>query len=349
MNQPTSRQLVSRAAALLGAGIATLLLAACGSSGSTTGTAPVPIGPTPTPIASYPPGAPAPVAATSLYVSNEGANSIMVLPASGTGTVAPIATISGSQTQLNQPIALALDAAGNIWTVNFTTTQPSILEFAPTASGNVAPINAISSSALVQPSAIAFDASGNIYVADYGNDAIDVFAAGSSGSVTPLRTIKGSTTTLMHPRGLQVDSAGNIWVANTDAPAIDVFAATASGNAAPIRTIAGSSTLLVKPNGVALDAAGNIYVSNLTPPATGTVNIYAASAVANAAPIGQYTDANYVGNPYGIALDNSGYVYVGDEGPNGAVKVYPPGTSGNVTYVERFTGIFNTPEGIAVR
>jgi len=323
-------------------------LAACGGGGSSGGG----ISPTPTTspgTSPFPAGSAAPVGATTLFIANSGSASIITLPASGTGIVSPITTITGNLTLLNQPSSLTLDAADRLWTTDFTAAQPIVLAFPSAANGDVAPDVVLSSTSMIQPAAVAVDATGTIYVADYGSNSVLVFAAGSNGVSTPIRTIQGSNTMLVRPHGITLDASGNIWVASTDAAAILEFANSANGNVAPIRSISGSATLLSKPNGVSFDVAGNIYVSNVTPPADGSINIYAASASGNAGPIGQYTAADYVGTPYGIAIDSLGYVYVGDEGTPGSVRVYPPGTLGGTIYVERFTTIFTAPEGITVR
>ncbi|MGH7661544.1 MAG: hypothetical protein ACRENA_11600, partial [Vulcanimicrobiaceae bacterium] len=63
-----------------------------------------------------------------------------------TGNVPPATDITGSSTQLTGNGAVTVDASGNIYVVNtqFGGNPPaSISEFAPSANGNAAPINAI--------------------------------------------------------------------------------------------------------------------------------------------------------------------------------------------------------------
>jgi hypothetical protein len=77
-----------------------------------------------------------------LYVANTGNNSITVYNTTASGNTAPIATIAGSNTQLNDPWQLSEDAKGNLYVANRGAS--SILVFAHGANGNVAPVQAIS-------------------------------------------------------------------------------------------------------------------------------------------------------------------------------------------------------------
>jgi 6-phosphogluconolactonase (cycloisomerase 2 family) len=82
----------------------------------------------------------------NVYVTNSGylsgPYSVTVYAAGATGNVAPIRTIEGSQTGLNQPNAVALSASGNIFVTNYN--ADSVTVYAAGANGNVAPIRAIS-------------------------------------------------------------------------------------------------------------------------------------------------------------------------------------------------------------
>jgi Beta-propeller repeat len=73
----------------------------------------------------------------------DGAPSILKFSAGSTGNVAPIQTISGSATTMENNIGnLRVDSAGNI----YVTSGSTILRFAPGATGNVAPAATVSSS-----------------------------------------------------------------------------------------------------------------------------------------------------------------------------------------------------------
>src|SRR5438094_7780703 len=104
-----------------------------------------------------------------LYVANEGANSITVFATGATGDAVPTGVIAGGDTRLDSPVAVTLDAAGNIYVANFDVTVPSITVYAPGASGNAVPTAVITGgqTGLCDPFSLAVDAAGNLYVATH--------------------------------------------------------------------------------------------------------------------------------------------------------------------------------------
>lgn len=192
----------------------------------------------------------------NIYVTDAGTGSsfppsITEYAPNANGNAAPTVTISGSNTGLDQPRGLALDAAGNIYVANFL--GNSITEYAVGASGNATPIATIAGpdTGLQIPAGIALDRLGNIYVADYGVDAVLEFAVGANGDAFPIVTIQGSSTGLNLPEGVFVDSAGTIYASNANNNTITEYAAGSNGNASPSATIGGSNTLLNGPGGLA--------------------------------------------------------------------------------------------------
>ena len=200
-----------------------------------------------------------------IYVSNDGGTpSITVYAANPSGTMneAPLATISGTNTFLSDPIGLTVDGSGNIYVAN---EAGSILVFPaiPALGGtlNELPAADISGPAtgLRTPYDIALDAAGKLYVADStggssGSGAIDVFAANPSGFIAPapLATITGSSTGLNGPGFLALDAGGKIYVTDASTASILVYGANPSGtlNEAPLATISGSNTTLLAPYGI---------------------------------------------------------------------------------------------------
>ena len=205
-----------------------------------------------------------------LYVANIApppANlySITVYAPGASGNATPIAAIQGSNTGLNVPIGIAVDAAGRLYVANLG----SITVYARGANGNATPIATIqgSSTGLDRPIGIAVDGSGNIYADNFlpcGHDvatqSILVFAAGTTGNASPIATIQGNDTGLDGAYGIAVDAAGQLYVANaTSCPAvmtipspsslgsITVYAPAANGNVSPIARLAGSVSGLFGP------------------------------------------------------------------------------------------------------
>src|SRR5436309_2555012 len=307
-------------------------------------------------------GPSAPPGGQALYVVNSGANSVAAYAPGASGDAAPTAVIhGGSNTGLNGPQGIALDAAGNIYVANYGVGTVTV--YAPGASGNAAPTATIggSNTDLSYPVGIALDTTGRIYVANAStNDNITIYAPAASGNATPIATIAGANTGLSGPIGLAFAPAGRLYVTN-DAGSVTVYAAGASGNVAPIATIGGSSstdnTGLNYPVGIARDGAGRLYVTN---PGPNTVTVFAAGASGNATPattISTISPANQTGYPTGIALDPAGNVYVTNNqyratghGMYPSVTVYASGASGTAAPTRTITGAhtgMNGPVGIA--
>jgi hypothetical protein len=213
-----------------------------------------------------------------LYVANivpapADSYSVTVYAPGATGNATPIATIQGSNTGLNVPIGIALDAASRLYVANAN----SVTVYAAGVAGNAAPLATIQGSNTGldhwRPAGIAVDASGKVYVATTSlcfnpdtathGESVLVFASGAAGNAIPIATIQGSNTGLDGSTGIAVDSAGWLYVANaTECPAvfdwprsgsITVYAPGATGNVAPFARIVGKGTSgLFGPTWVAL-------------------------------------------------------------------------------------------------
>jgi hypothetical protein len=239
-----------------------------------------------------------------IYVTNVTANSVTAYAKGANGDVPPIQTISGSSTGLKVPQGIALDAGRNIYVVNHT-----------------------------------------------GLGSVTVYGAGANGNVAPLQTIGGSKTGMNGPEGIALDASLNIYVANSfggvsGLGSVTVYATGANGNVTPIRTISGSNTGLNFPEGVALDASGNVYVTTFVggPSGLGSINVYAAAANGNVAPVRTITGSNTrLHGPVGIALGGGRGIYVANyDSPNrpapGSVTVYAAAANGNVVPVRTISG-----------
>lgn len=147
-------------------------------------------------------------AGRNIYVATDHGNNsdaMLLFAAGANGNVAPIQTISGSNTGLNASSAIALDASGKIFVANYygRVGYGSVTVFAAGANGNVAPVQAIfgSRTQVSFPTGIAVRG-GRIYVASQNcassscPSTITVFAVGANGNVRPMRIISGSKTRL---------------------------------------------------------------------------------------------------------------------------------------------------------
>lgn len=195
-------------------------------------------------------------ASGNIYVADYGAGMVDVFGA-GTTTQAPARQISGSNTGMGYPSGLWLDSNGDIWVGNVVEcilcSGPyyGVLEFGPTANGNVAPIDELTVNGI--PMGVFVDRKKNVWVATVEGSAptIQEFAAGSTSTSSPIVTISGSNTALQEPNGISVDGAGYVYVSDYEAKAVYVFAPGANGNVAPVQTIpAGSTSGIAGPIGV---------------------------------------------------------------------------------------------------
>ncbi|MBV8164906.1 MAG: hypothetical protein JOZ91_11650 [Candidatus Eremiobacteraeota bacterium] len=200
--------------------------------------------------------------AGNLYINNT--YSISVFPPGASGNASPSRVIAGSNTGLgllNNPPSIpptgpgsggiAVGPDGTIYASVGAAVPPAILEFAPGAGGNVAPVRTISGPAtgLVGFGILTTDSAGNIYTVNFissSDQEVYEFAAGASGNVAPIRKIGPLGTVAGGP--ITVDLSGQIYVGDEGDGKILVFAAGASGNATPIRIISGPKTGIVNPN-----------------------------------------------------------------------------------------------------
>jgi len=189
----------------------------------------------------------------------------------GYPNVAPVATISGSKTDIAFPIGIAVDSSGKIYVAGSNANNSyaaSVFVFPPLGSSsgllNEAPIAIISGGAtgLVSPAGITVDFSDNIYVTDLTAMSVFVFPPVGSSTGTldekPTATISGISTALNRPFGIALDSSGNIYVANQSEEGDSVFVYPPLGSSTglldepPSATISGPLTELGDPLRIAL-------------------------------------------------------------------------------------------------
>jgi hypothetical protein len=160
------------------------------------------------------------------------------------------------------------------------------------------------------------------------------FNSNDSGAVSPDATL--TLPTNFNAFATAIDKTGNLYIvgtlANTTSEVL-VYAAGASGAATPARVLSGSQTQLANADAetIAVDSTGLLYVLTNR----GTVNVYAAAANGNVAPMRSFTGGADTGTS--IAVDSSGNTYVGGF-IDSIVRVYGPTASGTVTPIRTLTG-----------
>jgi DNA-binding beta-propeller fold protein YncE len=202
-----------------------------------------------------------------IVVSVQQSNALSFYKRDATGTTAPLRTIRGLATELEDPHGTFFDEAHNeIITANHGNwTQirpyspydpmvtgvgeyksgafhPSAITFhAADAKGDVPPLRTIEGdlTGLNWPMGIDVDlVHDEIAVANYGDSSVRIFRRGDKGSVQPVRVLRGALTQIVGPVSVAIDTKNDeLWVANYGDHTAVVFARTASGNARPKRTI----------------------------------------------------------------------------------------------------------------
>ena len=205
----------------------------------------------------------------------------------------PSASVLGRTGTNSEPVGIAVDSSGNVFTANFN--AGSITKITPSGS-------ATSFGALPSPSApqgIAVDLDGNVYVTNSPNGAGPLRLT-PAGTPLPLGTgIAGDNT------GIAVDSEGNIFMTSPTSSPPYISKQNSAGTPinnpyAPTFPWGGNLPSSPGPEGIAVDASGAIYVA-----LSGADQIWRVTPDGNAG-----TWGNTVANPVDVAVDNfSGAVY----------------------------------------
>jgi sugar lactone lactonase YvrE len=264
--------------------------------------------------------------------------------------------------QLNTPVAVAVDAAGNIYIADSANNR--IRKVSPggiisTVAGNgiqgFAGDGGLATSAeLAMPSGVAVDGAGNIYIADSANwrirkvspSGVITTVAGGGGSAfwfgggAPGDGGPATSATLSNPQGVAVDAAGNLYIADSQDYAIRMVNVsgtinTVAGNGSPGSSGDGgpaTSAQIGYVAGLTVDAGGNIYIGDhdnnrvrkITP--NGIITTVAGNGSNGfSGDGGPATDAQFSG-PQGVSVDRVGNLYLGDWGNQRIRKVTPSGT-----------------------
>lgn len=255
--------------------------------------APAPTTPTPTPT---PP---------ILVTSNSGTDSLTVYTLLANGNVAPLRTISGAATGLNNPLNLAVDPTnGEIYVPNYNTNTVTV--YAYNATGNAAPLRTIAGGAtgLNLPTGVTVDPTNNeFYVCcEGGAFSVRAFSRSANGNVAPLRAITGAP--LAFPSQVAVDNTNNEIIVVNPTNRVSAYARTATGAAAPLRSITGAATQMSDARGVVVDTVNNeILVTNRT---GNNITVYPRTGDGNIAPSRFLSGvATQILNPWSMAYNAS--------------------------------------------
>jgi len=300
----------------------------------------------------------------NIYVADNGAHTIRKITSGGlVSTFAGAAKVAGTNdgvgdaARFNQPQALAVDAAGNVFvcdTVNNTIRMITPGRAVTTIAGNATlsgSADGTNSSALFDvPRGIAVDSNGILYVSDAGNNTIRKIThsgtnwivttlAGSASGLNDLVDATNSVARFHNLYGMVADGAGNTFVIDrandvvrkiTPAGAVTTFAGT-PGVAGSVDGT-GAEAAFDQPGSIAVDSQTNIYVGD-----------YQNFVVRKISPVGtNWIVTTLAGNPrlqgtnnglgtaakssqvHGLAADGAGNVFASDLG-NLTVREITPG------------------------
>jgi uncharacterized repeat protein (TIGR01451 family) len=305
----------------------------------------------------------------NFYVADTGNNAIRKVAANGIVTTVAGTGVEGysgdggqaRNAQLDQPVGLKLDAAGNLYiadTVNARVRKVATSGVITTVAGNGTADysgdgGAATSASLYSPVDVAADSSGNLYIADYDSNRIRKVTA--SGIVTTLAgngnasySGDGGLATraqLGQPNGVAVDGSGNLYIVDTTNNAIrkvvNGVITRVAGDAAGTPGCLGdggpaTSAQLMNPQGAAFDAAGNLYIadwgcSEVRKVATnGAITTVAGTGTAGDSGDGGQATSAQLDWPWSVAVDSAGNLYIADYSRNRVRKV---ATNGIITAV----------------
>jgi sugar lactone lactonase YvrE len=159
----------------------------------------------------------------------------------GTGTAGPPATGPALSSELNGPVAVAVDSTGDVYIadpsnyeVEKVTPAGALSIFAGTGTLGNPTAGPATSSDLTDPAGLAVDPAGDVYISDETSGEVVkvtpsgtlsiIVGTGTQGTPTPG---PATSSQLGSPQGLALDAAGDLYIA--DATAEEVLEVTPSG------------------------------------------------------------------------------------------------------------------------
>ena len=252
-----------------------------------------------------------------------------------------------TNTSLNNPAGVTVDAAGNLFIadagneiVRKVTPQGMITSVAGNGTNGYAGDGGPATNAsLNYPASVAVDANGNVFVADAGNNVIRKISSGGvittvAGTGTNIYSGDGGPATnasLYFPQGVTVDAVGNLFIADSGNDVVrkvntnGIIMTVAGGGALTGNGIAATKARLNYPAGVAVDVLGNLFIAdygnNVVRKVTtnGIISTVAGGGVLSGNGIAA-TNASLNG-PEGVTVDTYGDVFIATPGSNVVRKV----------------------------
>ena len=244
--------------------------------------------------------------------------------------------------QLNDPVGVAVDAAGNLFIaetgnqrIRKVDTAGIITTIAGTgAAGFSGDGGPATSAQLSTPSGVAVDRTGNLFIADAWNNRIRT--VDTTGTITTVAGTDSSgfsgdggpatSAQLAYPVGVVVDPAGNLFIADIvnqrirevdTASTITTVAGTGAGGFSGDGGLATGAQLSF-PSGVAVDPAGSLFIADRgnnrirTVDTAGTITTVAGSGTDTFSGDGGLATSAQLSYPSGVAVDRAGNLFIAD-------------------------------------
>ena len=152
---------------------------------------------------------------------------------------------SGGGLNAPGPLAIAIDASGNVWAA----CDSGIAKLSNSGTP-ISPSAGYGGAGLGDPTGIAIDGSGNVWVSNTNTLSISEWS-NSGTAISPSTGYKGggnpSTPILSGPRALTIDSSGNIWVASAGNKTVVEFLGAATPVVTPLAAAVKNNTIATRP------------------------------------------------------------------------------------------------------
>jgi sugar lactone lactonase YvrE len=241
------------------------------------------------------------------------------------GALAPFGAQGTGNGQMQRPLGIATDRAGNVWMVDregnrvekFDEEGHYLSQFGSKGSGN---------GQLLEPSNIVRTAAGNLWVTDTGNHRVEEFNAagqyvqqfGTNGS--------GGGTQFLAPFGIAATSDGMLWVGDSSTGRVAEFRETvAQASERFLRNATGEhegSPEFSSPAGLAVDSHNNLWVVDNGHNRLQAFNSKGAFLTRFGT---EGTGPGQLKSPYNVAISSSGNLLVTDAGNNRVEEFQPSG------------------------
>jgi DNA-binding beta-propeller fold protein YncE len=244
-----------------------------------------------------------------LFMTVQSPSAVVVYKKTAANADAPLRTLEGDATELNDPRGVAVDSVNNLLVIS---THGHKRFYGGDAVSTLRGTWEQFIQRTGLPEQVSLRQLPRRYLpglGQIGEPSINIYALDAKGNTAPLRMIKGPRTQLNWPGHVAVhEQRGEIFVANDANNQILVFKLTDNGNVAPTRVISGPRSLVSAPTGLALDRInGELWVANM---GNYAVTVHPVTANGDAPPVRTIRGGPVgrvglmIGNPGAVAYDS---------------------------------------------